>query len=835
MSALGWACAVVLALALLGVADAQALGRCRNHPWCDTSLSPDQRAQLLLGALNQDEKVSLLDSGGSVARLDVPALQITDGALGAGGLGAGRERATAMPAAISLSAAFDPALALRYGAVVGDEVKHRGFDADFGPTVNIMRTPLGGRTYEAYGEDPYLAAQMAVGWINGLQAQGVMANVKHFAANNQEGQGGVPPGSGAVGGRFNVNANVDERTLHEIYFPAFEAAVRRGHSATVMCAYNKVNGTYACENHDLLTRYLRDEFGFGGFVISDAGAAHDTAPSLLNGLNYDSVGNAYSPPMVDAALASGQVSVATLDQRVREILRTLFAYGFFDRGAYTDNTAQIDQSAHALEARRVAEQGATLLKNASLLPLDPSRVKSIAVIGSPANRYVRGSGSSEVSPFSTTNVLQGIERRAPAGVRVSYDDGSDPLRAASVARSSDVAVVVAADSESEGTDKACLALSCPSVGLPDIADGANPQVSTSDQDGLIRQVAAANPHTAVVLETGAPVLTPWREEVGALLEAWYPGQEGGTAIARILFGDVDPGGRLPATFPQQQSDIPTAGDLKQYPGVADQETYKEGVLVGYRFYDAHNIAPAYPFGFGLSYSTYRYSDLHIQASSSTAGPAATVTATVTNTGGRAGTAVPELYLGLPSPAPGVVQPPAQLKGFAKVTLDRGQSTRVSFPLDARAFSYWDANQHRWRVTAGCYRVMVGGSSRDLPLRGSVSYGSAVCPDATVALGSAPRGSLRVCASRRHLLVHFPRAVRRAGVRRVVMFINGHLQSRLSGRRATMLVSLVGRAREVSHVRIVILTRHGLRTIRRTYHPCRTRLARHRAHRHHRRR
>lgn len=818
-------------LALFGVVDARAVGRCGNHPWCDTSLSPDQRAQRLLGALHRDEKVSLLDSGGSVARLDVPALQITDGALGAGGLGAGSQRATAMPAAISLSASFDPALALRYGAVVGDEVKHRGFDADFGPTVNIMRTPLGGRTYEAYGEDPYLAAQTAVGWIRGLQAQGVMANVKHFAANNQEGQGGVPPGSGAVGGRFTVNANVDERTLHEIYFPAFEAAVRRGHSATVMCAYNKVNGTYACQNPDLLTRYLRDEFGFDGFVISDAGAAHDTAPSLNSGLSYDSVGNSYSAPQVDAALASGQVSAATLDERVREILRTLFAFGFFDRAAYTSDTSQIDQSAHALEASRVEEQGATLLKNASLLPLDTSRVKSIAVIGSPANRYVRGSGSSEVSPFFTTTVLQGIMRRAPAGVRVSYDDGSDPLRAASLARSSDAAVVVGADSESEGTDKACMALSCPSVGLPDIANGANPQVSTGDQDGLIRQVAAANPHTAVVLQTGAPVLTPWRDQVGALLEAWYPGEDGGTAIARILFGDVDPGGRLPVTFPQQQSDLPTAGDPQQYPGVADQETYKEGVLVGYRFYDAHAITPAYPFGFGLSYSTYRFSDLHVQAGS-TAGPAATVTTTVTNTGGRTGTAVPELYLGLPSPAPSVVQPPRQLKGFAKVILDRGQSTRVSFPLDDRAFSYWDATQHRWSVSSGCYRVMVGSSSRDLPLSATVSYGSAVCPGAALALGSASLGSARqVCASRRHLLIHFPRAVRRAGVRRVMVFINGRLEARLSGRRASMRVSLAGRPREVSHVRILIRTRHGLRTIRRTYHPCHRRLARHHARRH----
>jgi beta-glucosidase len=303
--------------------------------------------------------------------------------------------------------------------------------------------------------------------------------------------------------------------------------------------------------------------------------------------------------------------------------------------------------------------------------------------------------------------LQGITQRAGPSVHVAYNDGSDPASAAALARSSSVAVVVAADYETEGADLQCLTLECPNA--------------YGDQDTLIQQVAAANPRTIVVLETGGPVLTPWRNRVKGLLEAWYPGERGGAAIARMLFGDVDPSGRLPVTFPQSESQEPTAGDPGAYPGIANSETYKEGVFVGYRWFDAHRLDPAFPFGFGLSYTRFAYMDLTVTPTRS----GAVAAVTVANTGDRRGSAVPELYLGLP-PAPGAPQPAVQLKGFEKVTVAPGQRKRVSFSLDARALSYWDSAIGGWRVAPGCYRVMIGSSSRSLPLRGAFARGAARC-------------------------------------------------------------------------------------------------------------
>jgi beta-glucosidase len=336
-------------------------------------------------------------------------------------------------------------------------------------------------------------------------------------------------------------------------------------------------------------------------------------------------------------------------------------------------------------------------------------VKSIAVIGKVASSFITGGGSSTVTPYASVTPLQGIADRAGSNVHVAYDDGSNPSTAVALAKRSDVAIVVAANYETEGADLNCLSLECPNA--------------YGNQDGLIEQVAAANPNTIVVLETGGPVLTPWRDRVKGLLEAWYPGEQGGAAIARVLFGDVNPSGHLPVTFPQSESDAPTAGDPTSYPGVANVEFYKEGVFVGYRWYDAHHLAPAFPFGFGLSYTSFGYGGLRV---SPDAGGGALITATVTNSGSRAGGALPQLYLGLPSLA-GVPQPPAQLKGFAKVSLRPGQSARVSFPIDARALSYWDAGAGAWRVAPGCYRVMVGSSSRDLPLQGVLPVGGASCP------------------------------------------------------------------------------------------------------------
>jgi beta-glucosidase len=718
--------AAVAACGLAGPA-ARAATQCADAgPWCNTALSADQRAQLLLAHLDQSQKISLLAgsnllgvTGSGHTGTDagvpglVPVVNFTDGTAGIRG-GA----ATAMPDELATAASFDPQVAAADGQVLGDEAKLKGNDVIYGPTLTIMRTPLAGRTFQGVGEDPFLASQTGVGLIDGIQSQGVIANANIYTANNQEGQDptgasgmpGAPLGGATVGSRYTIDANVDQRTLREIYLPPFEAAVKQANVGTVMCAYNLVNGTYNCENGPLLNGILKQQWGFKGFVLSDYGAAHNTIASLQGGLDFEPwPGAAYGPGPVTAAVDSGVVTPAQLDDHVRRYLRTLFAFGVFDRPAYASDEAAINKPAHAATVQRIEEGAITLLQNRqAMLPLHAKRLKSIAVIGKVADSFLTGGGSSAVTPYSYVSPLQGIIARAGRHVRVVYNDGSDPASAAALAKSSSVAIVVAADYEIEGVDLQCLTLECPNA--------------YGNQDSLISQVAAANRHTVVVLETGGPVLTPWRGQVSGLLEAWYPGEQGGAAIARVLFGDVDPSGHLPVTFPKSEAQEPTAGDPASYPGIANSETYKEGVFVGYRWFDAHKLAPAFPFGFGLSYTRFAYRHLVLKPTAT----GARVSVTVANVGRIAGAAVPQLYVGLPA-APGVPQPPGQLKGFQKVMLAPGRQARISFALDGRSLSYWDAALGGWRVAPGCYRVMIGSSSRDLPLRGGFSRAGGRCP------------------------------------------------------------------------------------------------------------
>jgi beta-glucosidase len=713
----------VLGLLAAGVvvalpAACDAAGRCGDHPWCDTALSPDARAGMLLGALTPDEKIGLLagdDLTGvcacytgshtglerGVARVGVPPVFFSDGPVGPR-----QGQTTAMPIPMALAATFDRRLAVAHGAVIGDEARHKGNDVVFGPTVNIMRTPLAGRTFEAYGEDPYLDSQMAVGWVRGLQAQGVIADVKHFAANNQEGDSPLanagspnqPLGPPAVeGNRMLVDEQIDERTLREIYLPHFEAAIKQAHAGTVMCSYNKVNGTYACENDHLIHQILEQEWGFQGMVLADYGAAHDAGASLRGGLDFEPwPGLAYGPLQVRLALTTGQATQAQVDEHVRRYLRTLFAFGVFDRDAYADDDTRIDKTAHASTAQGIEESAITLLENRRrTLPLGAP--KTIAVIGAPATTFTTGGGSGNVKPFAFRDPLSAIKARAK-GSRVLYDDGSDAGRAAALAKRADVAIVFAADYQSEGADRACLTLECPNV--------------HGDQDGLIGAVAGAQPKTVAVLETGGPVLTPWRDKVAALLEAWYPGQDAGPAIARVLFGDADPGGRLPATFPRSEADLPTAGDPEAYPGVGETVAYKERLLVGYRFYDAKAKQPAYPFGFGRSYTRFRFSKLRLRRR----GSAVKVALTVRNTGRRTGWAVPQVYVAQP---PDAGEPARQLRAFTKLRLEPRTARRVRFTLGRRAFAHWDAG---WKVTPGCYTVHVGA----FPLHRRIALGGARC-------------------------------------------------------------------------------------------------------------
>ena len=725
---IGALAALTILFAIAPGAVAVAATQCGNAgPWCNRSLSPDARARLLISELTQAQKISLLagddllgvtgapgyhtGSDGGVPGL-VPRVNFTDGTNGIR-----QGAATALPDELAVAAGFNPALAKLDGQVLGDEAKLKGNDVIYAPTLTIMRTPLAGRTFQGIGEDPFLGSATGVGLIDGIQSQGVIANANIFVANNQEGQdptgrSGLPGsslGAGTDGSRYTIDAHVDQRTLREVYLPPFLAAVQQAHVGTVMCAYNLVNGTYNCENGPLLNGILKHEWGFQGFVLSDYGAAHNTVASLNGGLDFEPwPGVAYRSSAVTAAVDSGVVSQKTLDDHVFRYLRTLFAFGVFDRPAYTEREGAIKRAAHAADALKVEEGAITLLRNRrSILPLSAKRVRSVAVIGQEANQFLTGGGSSLVTPYSYVTPLQGIIKRAGQSARVTYNDGSNVASAAALATRSKVAIVVAADYEIEGVDLQCLTLECPNA--------------YGNQDALIRAVAAANPNTIVVLETGGPVLTPWRSRVRGLVEAWYPGERGGTAIARVLFGDVDPSGHLPVTFPESYDQEPTANDPTSYPGVANQETYKEGVFVGYRWFDAHHLKPAFPFGFGLSYTRFAYRRLTIHRTRE----GAVVSATVANTGSRAGADVAQLYLGMPS-LPRVPQPPEQLKGFVKLSLRPGQSKRITFALHRRALSYWSIATGGWRAAPGCYRVLVGDSSAQLPLRGAIAFAGGHC-------------------------------------------------------------------------------------------------------------
>lgn len=723
-----------LLIPLLTFSPAPAAGRCGDHPWCDTSLSPDKRADLLLAELTLKEKIDLLGGddfmGGAVSspdthtgtqngvpRLDLPTIYYSDGPVGPR-----QGKSIGLPAPLALAATFNTDLARSHGIVAASEARSKGNDVIFAPTVNIARTPLAGRTFEGYGEDPWLTSRLGVAWIKGAQSTGVIGNVKHFAANNQEGididvTGGQlsqfsPIGLGVIGTRYAQNSVVDDRTLREIYLPQFEAAVKEAKVGTIMCSYNRLNGTYACQNPTLLKDILRKDWGFTGYTIADYIAMHTTAGGLNNGLDFEPFPPlAYQPSLITLANALGRVSTATIDGHVHTMLKTWFQFGVFDRAAYVNDDAQIDKVADGKASQAIAEQAATLLRNqGNILPL-ASTVKSIAVIGKPATEFAVGGGSGAVDPFQNNSILDGIKARAGAGVTVTYDDGSKADRAAAVAKSAEVAIVVAKDKYGEGADRACLSLKCPSIG--------------GDQDGLIEAVAAAQPKTVVVLETGGADLTPWRTKVAALVSAWYPGAHGGPAIARVLFGDVDPSGRLPITFPESESQLPTAVSRNRYPGgglLGLDTRYDEGVFVGYRWYDEQKLAPAYPFGFGLSYTSFALSKLTVSRS----GTGAVVTAVVKNTGSRAGYAVPQLYVGLPDQSATVQQPPSALKGFTKVKLAPGQSVTVTMPLDQRALSYWNASAKTWSVTKGCAAIKVGFSSRDLPLKGSLPIGGGTC-------------------------------------------------------------------------------------------------------------
>jgi beta-glucosidase len=640
----------------------------------------------LLSQMTLEEKVALLHgdskfSTAGVPRLGIPKRWLSDGPHGVredvepdSWRTAGRtdDFATCMPAGIALAATWNPELAFAEGAVIGDEAAARGKHIMLGPGVNIMRTPLCGRNFEYFGEDPFLAARMTVGYIRGEQSNGVASCVKHFAANNQEFE------------RDTINVEMDERTLREIYLPAFQAAVQEAGVVAVMGAYNKFRGEYCCQNDYLLNKILKGEWGFQGLVISDWNATHDTRGAVLGGLDLEmgTKTNSYDDyylarPFLEA-LRAGEYPMSLLDDKVRRNLRQMLR---------PHPTGSLNTTAHQETARRVAEEGIVLLKNDGLLPLDPAKILSMAVIGQNAVRWQsRGGGSSTIKALYEVTPLQGIVRRIGDHANVAYSPGSNAVAAA---RAADVAVVVGGlhhsrELDSEGHDRKDL-------GLPD------------GQAELIQQVVAANPRTVVVLMGTVVEMDPWLAKVPAVLQVWYPGMEGGNALARVLFGDVNPSGKLPCTFPKRLADSP-AHALGAYPGTNGTVRYAEGRLVGYRWFDAKHIEPLFPFGHGLSYTRFEYSALNVTPHF--------VEFELANVGSRAGAEIAQVYIRGPEAY-------QELKGFRKVYLQPGEKQKVRIPLGKSSFAHYSPERGGWFVQAGPYTIRVGASSRDIRLETTI--------------------------------------------------------------------------------------------------------------------
>jgi beta-glucosidase len=705
----------------------------------DTSLSPDERASMVVKAMTLDEKIQMLHGTGMVGlspmsplavhsnggagyvveipRLGIPAIQMSDAAYGVRMSADNGRYSTALPSCVGGAASWDLQGGFEYGALIGRELRAQGYNMSLGGGVNLTREPRNGRTFEYMGEDPVLAGKMVASVIKGIQAQHVLGDIKHYALNDQE------------SGRNAVNVNIDKRAARESDLLAFEIGIEESDPAGVMCSYNRVNGDYACENKYLLTDLLKNDWKFKGFVLTDWGGAHSLAKASAAGMDHEEPGWIFYGEDLKKAVEGGTVPQAEVDDHVHRILRAMFAVGLIDNPVQRS----VPDVLGGLEiSRKLEEQSIVLLKNEkSQLPLDAGRVRSIAVIGPHADvGMISGGGSAQVDPpvgnailppgkgqtrwlepvWFPTSPLKSVRAKVPAAT-VQFDSGTDPAAAAALAKNSDVAIVFAYQWESEDMD-------LPSLALPE------------HQDDLIAKVAEANPHTVVIVESGGPVTMPWVDKVSAILEVWYAGSNGSDAVANVLFGDVNPSGKLPLTFPRSEADLPHPTIVKPpKESIADynqpevwkqiaaglapfQVTYDEGVKVGYKWYDAEKKPVLFPFGFGLSYTTYSYSNLKV-----TPGKSPKVTFTVKNTGKREGAEVAQVYASLPAAAS---EPPKRLVGFSKVQLKAGESKDVTIDVDPKYISIFNVEQNGWQLLPGEYSFMVGGSSQSLPLKQSVT-------------------------------------------------------------------------------------------------------------------
>ncbi|SFV33765.1 beta-glucosidase [Thermoflavifilum thermophilum] len=689
-----------------------------------------RKADSLIALMTLEEKVNMIHASssftsGGVPRLGIPELVMSDGPHGVR-MEHGRgwtelqvdDSVTYLPVGVCLAATWNPQLGYAFGTVLGSEANARGKDVILGPGICVIRTPLNGRNFEYMSEDPYLISKMVVGYIQGVQSQGIAACVKHYLANNQETD------------RFTINVDMPERALQEIYLPGYKAAVQQGHVLTLMGAYNKFRGQYCTENAYLIHNILKSQLGFKGLVVSDWGAVHNTMEALMNGTDLEMGTDLSMLPHPDyhkffmgdtviSLVKQGIVPESVVDEKVRRILYVMFKVHKFDslRPKGVRNTPE-----HQAIALKVAEEGIVLLKNDQhLLPFNAKKIKTIAVIGASADwKNARAGGSSQVPALFEITPLQGIRDLVGNRVRVVYAPGyriargfhADPTmiqQAVEAARKADIVIYVGgwihgySDAwddnafDAEGVDK-------PNMYLP------------FDQDTLMEAVLKANPRTAIVLMGGGPVdMTRWIEQAPAIVQAWYPGMEGGKAIAEILFGQVNPSGKLPMTFPKTLADNPTAR-FDSYPGKNGFEYYSEGLFVGYRYYDTYHVQPQFCFGHGLSYTTFAYDQLQIEKS----GPdSVTVRFTLQNTGKMAGAEVAQVYVHEEHPR--MVRPEKELKGFQKVFLQPGESRTVTIGLPRSAFSYFDDHRMQWVMDPARFDILIGSSSEDIRLKGQVDF------------------------------------------------------------------------------------------------------------------
>jgi beta-glucosidase len=729
---------VIAALALIS-ASSIAAAQNNDRPWMNPSLSPEERADLVLKQLTLDEKLALLHGNGmahapqwqmplsnltnggagyveGVKRLGIPPLVISDAGYGVRDSGANGRYSTAMPSSLGAAASWDEDSACEFGTVIGKELRAQGFNMTLGGGVDLTREPRNGRNFEYAGEDPLLAGTVVGNLMKCEQGQHVVGDIKHYVMNDQE------------TGRFFVNAVISKRAMQESDLLAFHIAISIANPGAVMCSYNRINGDFGCENPYTLHDVLKNEWGFKGFVISDWGGTHSTEKASAAGLDQEEPMADFFGSKLKEAVEAGRVPMSEIDDHARRVLYAEFLSGIVDD---PPQKSVVDVETGFEVAQHVEEKSIVLLKNSpTVLPIVPSKVHRIAIIGGHADvGMISGGGSAQVDPpggnaimppgkgatiwqkpvWFPTSPLKALQAKLP-NTSIDFDPGTDAKSAAGLAKSADLAIVFAHQWESEDMD-------LPSLSLPD------------NQDALIEEVASANPHTIVVLETGTAVTMPWIDKVAGVVEAWYAGSSGHKALADVLVGDVNPSGKLPLTFTRTEADLPHpappkipaesqahAGDVADNGAPSSNASahtgyavhYDEGGAIGYKWFEEKNKKSLFAFGFGLSYTTYAYSGLNIDSDAKTA------RFTVKNTGKRPGTEIAEVYARLPK---GTDEPYKRLVGWIRVALAPGESKAVSVAIDDRVLKTFDEEKNAWNMTPGDYQVLVGGSSDNTPLTG----------------------------------------------------------------------------------------------------------------------